>query len=279
MAVAVAFNAGNLLAVSLAQREKFPTLRLIICADDDVHNPTNPGLNRARYAARAARAWVATPDFGPDRPDDLTDFNDLHRLSGLAAVKTCIDQAVFHGDSPAGAYAGWPATKLINAELKPVPPFDPETLLPEGLRGWIMDEAERMPCPPDFIAAAALVALGSLIGARCAMKPKAFDIWLVIPNLWGAIVGDPSAKKTPAWGAALGPLNRLIAKAVEEQKEASLAYDTDKMVFDAEHEAIAARIRKRPKTCQRGYRQYRQGIARAHGLDSGQTEPAALQNQ
>jgi hypothetical protein len=29
--------------------------------------------------------------------------------------------------------------------------------------------------PPDFIAAAALVALGSIVGARCAMKPKQGD--------------------------------------------------------------------------------------------------------
>jgi hypothetical protein len=45
-----------------------------------------------------------------------------------------------------------------------VPAFDAETLLPEALRAWIMDEAERMPCPPDFIVAAALVALGSIVG-------------------------------------------------------------------------------------------------------------------
>jgi hypothetical protein len=34
-----------------------------------------------------------------------------------------------------------------------VPAFDADTLLPEALRGWVMDEADRMPCPPDFIAA------------------------------------------------------------------------------------------------------------------------------
>jgi hypothetical protein len=53
-----------------------------------------------------------------------------------------------------------------------VPAFDADTLLPDVLRAWVMNEAERMPCPPDFIAAAALVALGSIVGARCAMKPK-----------------------------------------------------------------------------------------------------------
>ena len=51
----------------------------------------------------------------------------------------------------------------------------------------------RLPCPPDFIAA-----LGSIIGARCAIKPKAYDPWFIVPNLWGGIVGDPSAKKSRA---------------------------------------------------------------------------------
>src|SRR5436309_1699777 len=86
----------------------------------------------------------------------------------------------------------WPALKPISAELKPVPAFDPDTLLPDVLRAWIMDEAERMPCPADFIGVAAVEALGTLVGARCAITPKACDSWLIVPNLWGAIVGDPS---------------------------------------------------------------------------------------
>ena len=89
--------------------------------------------------------------------------------------------------------AEWPEPKPIQAALRPVAPFDPDTLLPDLLRAWIMDEADRMPCAPDFIAAGAMVALGAIIGARCAIKPKAKDDWLVVPNLWGGIVGLPSA--------------------------------------------------------------------------------------
>ncbi|MGH6847621.1 MAG: bifunctional DNA primase/polymerase [Methylocella sp.] len=113
------------------------------------------------------------------------------------------------GAGTAEADDAWPDQKPITGELKPVPALDPETLLPEVPRAWIMDEAERMPCPPDFIAAAAVVALGSIIGARCAIKPKTRDNWLIVPNLSGGIVGDPSAKKSPAWGVALKPLDRF----------------------------------------------------------------------
>ena len=50
--VAAAFNAGNLLAVAKALRDKFPDLPLILCADDDAATPGNPGLTKAREAAR-----------------------------------------------------------------------------------------------------------------------------------------------------------------------------------------------------------------------------------
>jgi putative DNA primase/helicase len=53
-------------------------------------------------------------------------------------------------------------TPLPNA-LPKVLPFEAD-LLPEALRGWVADIANRMQCPPDFPAVAALVALSSLIG-------------------------------------------------------------------------------------------------------------------
>jgi putative DNA primase/helicase len=249
-AVAVAFNAGNLLPVARALRAKFPGLRLIVCADDDAMTDGNPGLTKAREAAQAVGGLLAVPDFGAQRPGGATDFNDLHQDAGPAAVSACIEAAAHVDSSPSSA--GWPQPRPIIAELKPVPAFDADTLLPAALRAWVMDEAERMPCPPEFIGAAALVALGSIIGARCAIKPKARDSWLIVPNLWGGIVGDPSAKKSPAWGAALKPLDRLIAKALEEHRAALADYQTAKVVFDAQKDAIEGRIKEAAKKPSKG---------------------------
>lgn len=61
--VAVAFNAGNLLAVAVTMRDKFPDLPLILCADDDSHTPGNPGLTKATEAARAVGGLLVIPDF------------------------------------------------------------------------------------------------------------------------------------------------------------------------------------------------------------------------
>lgn len=63
LAVAVAFNAGNLLPVAQALRAKFPRLRLVLCADNDAATPGNPGLTAARAAARAVGGLVAYPTF------------------------------------------------------------------------------------------------------------------------------------------------------------------------------------------------------------------------
>lgn len=93
-AVAVAFNVGNLRPVAMALREKLPGLRLILCADDDCHTEGNPGMTKAKEAAQAVGGLLAAPDFGLDRPEGVSDFNDLHQAQGLEAVARCIDAAL-----------------------------------------------------------------------------------------------------------------------------------------------------------------------------------------
>lgn len=62
-AVAVAFNAGNLEAVAVALRIKYPEVKIIIAADDDHQTPGNPGLTKATAAVKAACASLAVPVF------------------------------------------------------------------------------------------------------------------------------------------------------------------------------------------------------------------------
>lgn len=89
-AVAIAFNAGNLLPVAKAIRAKFPDLRVMICADDDTNTEGNPGMTKAREAALSIGGMLAVPDFGAGRQPGQTDFNDLHQAKGLDALKRCI---------------------------------------------------------------------------------------------------------------------------------------------------------------------------------------------
>jgi phage/plasmid primase-like uncharacterized protein len=92
-AVAAAMCSGNVLPIAKALRAKFPDAKLIFCADDDIETKGNPGLRDARAAAIAVGGLVAVPDFGPNRPENATDFNDLHQHAGLDAVRACLEKA------------------------------------------------------------------------------------------------------------------------------------------------------------------------------------------
>ena len=72
-----AIDAGNLLPVALMARCRWPTAKLIIAGDDNRRIPGNPGRTKAQAAALAAKAELILPDWPPDAPDTLTDFNDL----------------------------------------------------------------------------------------------------------------------------------------------------------------------------------------------------------
>jgi putative DNA primase/helicase len=69
-ATAVAFNAGNLKAVALSLRCKFPKAKLILCADNDRFTFGNPGVVKAREAALAVGGFLTVPKFKDAGPYD-----------------------------------------------------------------------------------------------------------------------------------------------------------------------------------------------------------------
>ena len=156
-------------------------------------------------------------------------------LAGLAARAVDPETGEILQTTPAEP-SGWPEPTPLPNALPPVQAFDAD-LLPVALRGWVMDIAHRMQCPPDFPAVAALVALSSLIGARAVVQPKARDDWQVVPNLWGAVVGRPGVKKSPALSETLKPLNRLQADEFELWQAAHDAWALDCKVMAMQDDA------------------------------------------
>jgi putative DNA primase/helicase len=119
------------------------------------------------------------------------------------------------GDPRTWPVSSWPDPQPLPEGLAPVAPFD-YAMLPDRLRPWVQDVADRMQCPPDFVAVPMVAAAGNLIGRRCAIRPQAWSDWQEFPNLWGCIVGRPGMMKSPAMMAALAPVVRLEARALEE---------------------------------------------------------------
>lgn len=130
--------------------------------------------------------------------------------------------------------------------VPPVDPFDMD-LMPAPLRGWVHDIADRMWVPADFLAVSALVVAGALVGRRIGIHPKRHDDWLVVPNLWGAIVAPPSQLKSPALAEVLQPLDRLAAQAMKEYQEACASYEAGAMVAEARKAALQDKMKKAAK--------------------------------
>ncbi|URQ87867.1 DUF3987 domain-containing protein [Pseudoalteromonas sp. SCSIO 43088] len=99
-----------------------------------------------------------------------------------------------------------PLTKLAGL---PVDSFD-FTLLPSSLQSWGEDLQHRLQCPPDYVGVGIMIALAAAVGNKVMVQPKANDhSWVVVPNLWGLLIGQPSSMKSPAMDSALKHISKM----------------------------------------------------------------------
>jgi Protein of unknown function (DUF3987) len=142
----------------------------------------------------------------------------------------------------------WPKPKPLPNGLAPVEPFSSE-FMPDAIAPWIDDIANRLQCPPDYVAVAALTALGSVIGRRIGIKPQQKTDWLELPNLWGMFVGKPGMLKSPAMVEALKPIHHLEAEAakahVQAMEEHSLAVAEFKLHKSVKESVLKDELKKR----------------------------------
>lgn len=93
--VATAFDAGNLLPVAKVLHKQYPRARILIGADDDYRTNGNPGIAAATNAALAVDGRWLAPQFSAPRAEQgrkgPTDWNDLHQLEGLHAVRSQVE--------------------------------------------------------------------------------------------------------------------------------------------------------------------------------------------
>jgi len=97
LCTAVAFDASDLLPVAQALHKTWPSVHVLVCADDDYLTAGNPGVAAARNAALAVGGSVVVPVFPVDRAGKAwTDFNDLALApdGGLHVVRAQVDAAL-----------------------------------------------------------------------------------------------------------------------------------------------------------------------------------------
>ncbi len=260
--VVVAFSANNLLPVAKQLRQQYPKAVIVLCGDNDVRadGKSNTGLIAATAAAKAIGGIVAIPDV---IDSSKADWNDVHVKHGLDAVRVGIDRALKKGntametntlvqESPSVAGVSgrdldeWPDISPIKTELLPVEPLK-LGIIPAPLRPLIKDVSDRMQCPPDYVAAGMLVMISSIIGAGCGIFPKKKDDWMVIPNLWGGVVGRPSTMKTPAMSEAMKPMDALTMTAKQEFDLVISKHLAEMEAFKARREAIVGDMKSAAK--------------------------------
>lgn len=116
--------------------------------------------------------------------------------------------------------------------------------MPEPLRRWVVDAADRAKLPLEMVAVPAIAAAGAVIGRVIGIQPSRYDDFVTVPNLWGAVVARPGWMKSAAVAEAFRPLGRLAknARAAYEERAEQVAVTRERI--EAEIDATKRRLRE-----------------------------------
>lgn len=261
-AVAVAFDAGNLVAVAKVLRAKFPGTRLVVCADDDQQTPGNPGITKATEAAHAAGGLLAVPDFGSNRPGGVSDFNDLYQHGGQGAVCDCVARTIEmdRGKPPAQeknaserkiaapasvaetlAAEMWPPLLLPGTVRAPDIPAD---ILP----GWAGAMAAAVAADTQTATAASVLLVLPMVAAcvqrRYEVAPHGDGSYREPLCLWTLAALPSGSRKTPILKALSEPLRRWEKLLADRLRREIVVVEATRRVIKKRIEVLEAKAAK-----------------------------------
>ena len=187
-------------------------------------------------AADASRVWES---FKPTSTGHQAVFAEAQRqgwvnpLAGGGAILRIENQM---------APTEWPDPVPL-PKLPPVPEFE-INLLPDDLQRSIGDAADIAKFRPDFAAVASMVGLGSTIGRKLGIRLKARSDWTEYANVWGGLVGPPSALKSPAEREGLRAFKTLQVSADKVYQDANKDYQAEMEAFELKRGAALKAVKK-----------------------------------
>ena len=236
--VAVTFNAGNIKAVAVGFKSRTPSISLIIAADDDHSKEVNVGLTKAQEAALEVGGLLALPNFSDARQKHWTDFNDLHVLEGLDAVRYCFDESRLINPSKI-----WPTPIDINPDLKAEP--YPINALPQVLLRAVEEVHDFVKSPVALVACSALatisIACQGLIDVERAKGLKGPTSLFILG------VASSGERKTTADMQVSQVIREYDLQQAELMKPDLDAYKADLASWSAKRDAIIANIKQAKK--------------------------------
>ena len=260
--VAVAFNAGNLQPVAVALHSKYPGLKIIIAADDDHLTTGNPGMTKARAAAEAVGGFLAVPSFSAGRPDKATDFNDLHQLAGVGAVRGCIEAAAACGTAGAG---DWPELQPLVAHIEAQE--YPVDSLPAAVRCAVLEVAGFVKAPIPLIATSALAALSLAIQAHTDVQ-RAEKLHGPC-GLFMLAIADSGERKSTCDGFFTRAIKDYEARQQEAAKPLITAHKSEHEAWEAQRSGLKEKIKALAKDGKPCVSQVRE----LHDLDKDEPRP------
>ncbi|MBV8772078.1 MAG: DUF3987 domain-containing protein [Deltaproteobacteria bacterium] len=136
-------------------------------------------------------------------------------------------------------------------DLPKVMAFDPGQMLPEVLRPWLVDIADRAQACIEYSSVPSIVSLGAVVGRHLGIHPKKLDNWLVVPNLWGLNVGPPGVLKSPMHAEGMRPLRRLEDRARDAHRLHLQTYELTRKAIETEREKLRRRALAKASTLSR----------------------------
>lgn len=154
-----------------------------------------------------------------DSVDEITPGTFYHIARGLGWNKPAPQADHVANDNPSSA--GDPVDLWGSFD----PPELPQGLLPQIIENFALANGAQMGADPAGLAMAALATCAAAIPDAVQIKVKRYDDWMESARLWVALMGPPSAKKSPIISAATGPLCRLDVEMMRAWQKRVNDYD------------------------------------------------------